>query len=81
MNKILLSRDIEKINNIKLDQVRNLINSFQILEESYRKDEYTAKIKVFYSGAKVKKFLSQKNISFSHPKNIFFGKAFCKKNK
>ena len=70
MNKILLSRDIEKINNIKLDQVRNLINSFKILEEIYSKDQYKAKIKIFYNDLKVKKFLSAKNISFSQPENI-----------
>ncbi len=70
MNKILLSRDFTKVNNIKLKQIKSLINSFQILEESYRKDEYKAKIKIFYSDAKVKKFLRQKNISFSQPENI-----------
>ena len=70
MNKILLSRDFTKINNIKLKQIKSLINSFQILEESYRKDEYKAKIKIFYNDAKVKKFLLQKNISFSHPESI-----------
>ena len=32
MSKILLSRDLNKINNIKLKEVKNLINSFQILE-------------------------------------------------
>jgi len=42
MNKILLSRDFTKVNNIKLKQIKSLINSFQILEESYRKDEYKA---------------------------------------
>ena len=70
MNKILLSRDFTKVNNIKLKQIKSLINSFQILEESYRKNEYKAKIKIFYSDAKVKKFLRQKNISFSQPDNI-----------
>ena len=70
MNKILLSRDLAKVNNIKLKQIRSLINNFQILEESYSKDQYKAKIKIFYSGAKVKKFLSLKNISFSQPDNI-----------
>ena len=70
MNKILLSRDFTKVNNIKLKQIKSLVNSFQILEESYRKDEYKAKIKIFYSDAKVKKFLSQKNIPFSQPENI-----------
>ena len=40
------------------------------LEESYRNDEYTAKIKIFYNDLKVKKFLSKKNISFSQPENV-----------
>ena len=70
MNKILLSRDFTKINNIQLKQIKSLINNFQILEESYRQDEYKAKIKIFYSAARVKKFLSQKNISFSYPENV-----------
>ena len=70
MNKILLSRDLTKMNNIKLKQIKSLINHFQILEESYRKDEYKAKIKIFYSDVKIKKFLRQKNISFSQPENI-----------
>ena len=70
MNKILLSRDLTKMNNIKLKQIKSLINHFQILEESYRKDEYKAKIKIFYSDVKMKKFLRQKNISFSQPENI-----------
>ena len=68
--KILLSRDLEKLSNVKLNKIKNLIESFQILEESYRNDEYKAKIKVFYSDIKVKKFLSKKNISFSYPENI-----------
>ena len=70
MNKILLSRDLTKMNNIKLKQIKSLINHFQILDESYRKDEYKAKIKIFYSDVKIKKFLRQKNISFSQPENI-----------
>ena len=70
MNKILLSRDFTKINNIKLEQIKSLINSFKILEESYRNDEYTAKFRIFYNDFKVKKFLSKKNISFSQPESI-----------
>ena len=70
MSKILLTRDLKKINNVKLQQIKNLINSFQILEESYRKDLYKANIKIFYNENKIKNFLSQKNISFSQPENI-----------
>ncbi len=70
MNKILLTRDLKKINNIKLNQVKNLISSFQILEESYREDIYRANIKILYNEEKIKNFLRKKNISFSLPENI-----------
>ena len=43
MNKILLTRDLKKVDSIKLKQIKNLINNFQILEENYRKDEYKDK--------------------------------------
>ena len=70
MSKILISSDYNKINNIKLDKIKNLIRSFQILEETYQKDEYKALFKVFYNEVKVKKFLNSRNISFSQPKKI-----------
>ena len=69
-SKNLLKKDLNKINDIKLNKIKNLVNNFQILEESYRKDEYKAIFKIFYNDIKVKKFLGQKNISFSQPKNI-----------
>ena len=70
MFRILLSKDLTKISNIKLDKIRNLIDSFQILEETYQKNEYKATFKIFYNDNKVKKLLAEKNISFSQPKNI-----------
>jgi len=70
MTKVLLSRDFKKVSDIKLKQIKNLISSFQILEESYSKNEYKANIKILYNDVKVKKFLSKKNISFSQPENI-----------
>ena len=70
MSRILLSRDLNKVSKIKLNTIRSLVNSFQILEETYRKDEYRATFKIFYNDNKVKKLLAEKNISFSQPKNI-----------
>ena len=70
MSKVLLSKDIDKIKNIKLKKIKYLINSFQILNESYRKNEYKVTFKIFFNDDKVKKFLGQKNISFSQPTNI-----------
>ena len=70
MSKVLLSKDLSKINNIKLNKIKNLINSFQIIEETYRNDEYKASFKIHYSDIKIKKLLGSRNISFSEPKKI-----------
>jgi len=70
MYKILLSNDYKNIGRTELKEIKNLINSFQITEEIYRKNKYSAKFKINYSDTKVKKFLAEKNISFSQPKNI-----------
>ena len=70
MNKILLMSDLKKVEGVELKEIKNLINSFKILEESYREDIYRAKIKIFYREKKVKEFLRNRNISFSLPKNI-----------
>ena len=70
MNKILLSSDLIKVKNVKLKKIKNLIQSFQIIEEKYSEEEYEAKFKIFYNGNKTKKFLGEKNISFSQPEYI-----------
>jgi hypothetical protein len=70
MSKILVFKDLSKVNNIKLREIKNLIKSFQILEESYKKEEYKIKIKILYNSEKIKKFLGEKGISFSEPENI-----------
>jgi len=70
MTRILLTRDLKKIEDIELKQIKKLIRSFQILEESYSKNLYKTNIKIFYNGVEVKKFLGKKNISFSQPESI-----------
>ena len=70
MKKILLKRDFDRVNNINLKQIKKLIQSIQILNESYSKDEYILNVKIIYDDLKVKKFLSMNNISFSQPSNI-----------
>ena len=70
MTRVLLSRDLKKVIDIKLNKIKNLMSGFQILEESYSNNEYKASVKILYNDIKVKKFLSEKNISFSQPENI-----------
>ena len=70
MSKILLSEDLNKLSSIKLDQIKSLINVFQVVDESYQQNIYKAVFKIFYNDKKVKNLLVDKNISFSEPKNI-----------
>jgi len=68
--KILLRRDLEKVSNLNLNKIKKLIKSFQILEESYSKNEYKINVKIFYNESRIKQFLRQKNISISQPENV-----------
>ena len=70
MSKILLSSDFKKIKNIKLNKIKSLVNNFQITEETYRNNIYTAKLNFFYNEIRIKKILQDKNISFTQPENI-----------
>ena len=69
-SKILVSRDLDKVSNIKLKKIKSLINSFQIIDETYISNEYKLILRISYNDDKIKKFLGQKNISFSQPKKI-----------
>lgn len=70
LSKILISRDLDKIDDLNLNQIKNLIDSFQIFDERHIKEDYSAKFKIFYNDKSVKNLLRNKNISFSEPKNI-----------
>ncbi len=70
MSKVLLSKDIDKIKNIKIKNIKNLINNFQIIEENYKNNNYEIVLKIHFSDTKVKKLLEEKNVSFSLPTNI-----------
>ena len=70
MSKVLLTRDFDKSKDIDLKKIKSLIKSFQIIEETYRNNEYMGIYKIFYDDKLVKKFLAEKNISFSQPNKI-----------
>ena len=47
-----LRKDLNKISNIKLEGIKDLISSFQIIEETYQQDTYKATFKIFYNDTK-----------------------------
>ena len=70
ISKILISKDVNKLNDTKINDIKKLIQSFQILEESYNKDLYKISVRIKYDDLMVKKYLSKKNISFTEPENV-----------
>ena len=58
MNRILLTRDLNKVQKVKLKKIKGLITSFQISEEKYRKGEYEANLKIFYNHSKFRNLIS-----------------------
>jgi len=70
MSKILVSRDLTKIKNIKTKDIKYLINSFQVLDEDYDKDQYEIKLKIFFNEKKIKNMLIKKKIPYSQPEKI-----------
>tara|TARA_Y100000590_G_C15681984_1_gene1000163 strand:+ start:389 stop:1486 length:1098 start_codon:yes stop_codon:yes gene_type:complete len=81
ISNILLLEDQDKIKNLNLKKIKNLIYSFKILNEEIKNDKYSANFQIEYSDAKIKKLLREKNIPFFEPKNttvIFFPFLFIK---
>ena len=70
MSKILVSSDLNKIKNLKAQDIKYLINSFQVLKEDYDRDEYEIKLKIFYNEKKIKEMLRNKRISYSQPNRV-----------
>ena len=60
ISKILISKDVNKLHDTKINDITKLIQSFQILEESYNKDLYKISVRIKYDDLKVKKYLSKK---------------------
>ncbi len=73
IHKITLSTDREKLNITNLTSVKELIDSFEIVDEKFVDNKYSANFEVHFDKKKFLKFLEKKNIFSSIPieKNLF----------
>jgi len=79
LSKILILEDQAKLKNLKLNEIKNLIFSFKILDEKINNKQYLGTFEVLFNDIKIKQLLSKKNISFFEPKNtsvVFFPVLF-----
>ena len=70
LNQILKSSDIKKLKEVKIKEIKNLIENFKIKNEIFRDNKYYANFDVYFNKRKTKYFLEKKNIFYSNPKKI-----------
>ena len=71
---ILEEKDLIKVANTSIEDIKKLIDNFSILDEKFINQKYKSIMEVEFNRKKLIKFLSYKNISLSLPKkiNVFF---------
>ena len=69
---LVTSKDREKINLIKLNEIKGMIESFSIKEEKFIDEIYYVKLGVTFNKKKIFNYLTQKNIFPSMPNKIKF---------
>ncbi len=74
MLKIVSTYDQNKISDIKINTIKSLIDSFNIYDEKFIENKYTAKVDVTFNKKNTLMYLERKNIFPSIPKkvDIFF---------
>ncbi len=71
ISKMILERkDLDKIRNTQIDDIKKLIENFSILDEKFINQKYKSIIEVEFNRKKLIKFLDSKNITISLPKKI-----------
>ena len=72
--KILSSEEMNKINENNLRSIKQMIDSFSIINEQFINNNYSADFEVLFSKKEVLKYLDYKNVVSSSPKkkNILF---------
>lgn len=68
--KILQKKDYNKFNNIKLTEIKSLVNSFTITNEKFINNNYMSEFNVQFNKKRILKFIEGKNVISSLPKNI-----------
>ena len=83
MFKVLLSKDFNLLKNVKISDIKKLIHSFQISNESFAGNKYTANLDVNFNESSLNSFFGKKNLLFANPRNIsvvFYPILFEKQN-
>ncbi len=67
---ILEGKDLNKISNTSIEDIKKLVENFSILDEKFINQKYESIMEVEFNRNNLIKFLNNKNITISLPKNI-----------
>ena len=67
---ILEGKDVNKITNTPIEDIKKLVDNFSILDEKFINQKYKSIIEVEFDRKKLIKFLNSKNIILSLPKKV-----------
>ena len=67
---VLERKDLDKIKNTRINDIKKLIENFSILDEKFINQKYKSVMEVEFNRKKLIKFLDAKNITISLPKKI-----------
>ena len=70
ISMITTSGDRKKIKNVSIKELKGMIDSFTISDEKFINNEYFANLETTFNKKKILKFLENKNIFPSIPKEI-----------
>ena len=62
MEKLIQSKDLDKVNSINLNEIKSMIETFSIKEERFIEESYSLNLGVSFNKKKIFKYLSSKNI-------------------
>ena len=77
MNKLVQSKNLNQVKDVNLNEIKSMIETFNIEEEKFINKTYNLKLGVSFDKKKVFEYLEAKNIFFAEVFKYFF---FIKRN-
>ena len=71
---ILTSKDLPKVNNVNINEIKQLVENFKIKDEKFKDEKYIANFNVSFNKKKLFNFLENRGLFISIPVkiNVFF---------
>ena len=62
LTKVIFSKDLKKVQKTEINEIKKLVDSFQIFDEKYNNLTYSSKANVYFNPQKISNFFGEKGI-------------------